>query len=617
MATNKKIQNLIRAFVKNISADKTQPKNTNTVYGTVVVRGGTKQVLLDGGTEPTACVFNVEADEGDRVVCSVQNHSWSVDSNVTKPASSPTTVKGRSDVENIIDQHVISLSGIDVYYQVDEPTVPSGGFKDGDTWYKLNADRYAEELYVWKNGEWTLTQFNGGNIIRENSITANEIASNTITANKINLTNVFAQDITASGTITGANLIGGSISGSTLDVESGTLAQFTIDTDSLRYNCNSSVVVTQQGIPFVYFGDDIIKLGLDQNYIQIDDVNLYLRGAVMDDIECDNLIARTVDCDGFMASDVEISGSFSMECDISGSNNLFKIDLSNGATLGVFGGSSDTWLSEFNIQNGTISIKGTSLVQIEGLGDVNAIDGRNVSFWGGISAFGSIASQSSFSSQRADIGFTHTHGTSGTQISFGVGAGGTNRGIYDGAQSGWMMRRGSGTEIYFGGGLRPGTTSKYALGDADHLWYNLYTEYIRLYRGTSYYFSFAGTPTANRTITFQNSSGTVAFTSSDARLKENIKDTDLSGLDMVNKMQIRQFDWLDDETAGYNKGRHQTIGFVADELEELDPFFIVNGSGGEDEDGNINPKCIDTFYMLGYMAKAIQELSAKVDELSK
>ena len=130
MATNKKIQNLIHAFVKNISADKSQPKNTNTVYGTVVVSGGTKQVLLDGGTEPTACVFNVEADVDDRVVCSVQNHSWSVDSNVTKPASSPTTVKGRSDVENIIDEHVISLSGIDVYYQREQPTDPSGGFKD-------------------------------------------------------------------------------------------------------------------------------------------------------------------------------------------------------------------------------------------------------------------------------------------------------------------------------------------------------------------------------------------------------------------------------------------------------------------------------------------------------
>ena len=216
-----------------------------------------------------------------------------------------------------------------------------------------------------------------------------------------------------------------------------------------------------------------------------------------------------------------------------------------------------------------------------------------------------------------NMGFIQTHRTSGTQISFGVGSDGTNRGIYDGAQSGWMMRRGSGTEIYFGGGLRPETTASYILGDTDHIWYNLYTEAIRLYRNTAYYFGFGGTPSANRTITFQNASGTVAFTSSDARLKENIKDTDLSGLDMINKMQIRQFDWIDDESAGYNKGRHQTIGFVADELEKLDKYFIVNGSGGEDEDGNINPKCVDTFYLLGYITKALQELSAKVDELEK
>ena len=230
---------------------------------------------------------------------------------------------------------------------------------------------------------------------------------------------------------------------------------------------------------------------------------------------------------------------------------------------------------------------------------------------------GNVTASSTFESTRSDIGFTQTHGTSGTQISFGIGVDGTNRGIYDNARSGWMMRRGSGSEIYFGGGLRPGTTALYALGDADHIWYNLYTETIRLYRNTSYYFGFGGTPTANRTITFQNASGTVAFTSSDARLKENIKDTDLSGLDMVNKMQIRQFDWIDEESAGYNKGRHQTIGFVADELEELDKYFIVNGSGGYEEDGSINPKCIDTFYLLGYVTKALQELSVKVDELEK
>ena len=222
-----------------------------------------------------------------------------------------------------------------------------------------------------------------------------------------------------------------------------------------------------------------------------------------------------------------------------------------------------------------------------------------------------------FMSTRSDIGFTHVYGTSGTQISFGVGSGGTNRGIYDDAQSEWMMHRKTGREIYFGGSLRPGTSASYALGDSTHIWSNLYTEAIRLYRGTSYYFALAGTPTANRTITFQNASGTVAFTSSDVRLKENIKNTELSGLDMVNKMQIRQFDWIDEESAGYNKGRHQTIGFVADELEELDKYFIVNGSGGEDEDGNINPKCVDTFYLLGYITKALQELSAKVDELEK
>lgn len=523
MATNKKIQNLIRAFVKNISADKTQPKNTNIVYGTVVSRGGTKQVLLDGGTEPTACMFNVEADEGDRVVCSVQNHSWSVDSNVTKPASSPTTVKGRSDVESIIDEHVISLSGIDVYYQREQPTEPSAGFKDGDTWYELDANGYASKLHVWKNGEWVDTQFDGGNIIRANSITANEIATNTITANKINLTDVFSQNITASGTITGV----------TIKAKSA---------------------------------DNNIQLDINGLTFSNGDGNIYGR----------------------------IYG------------NTIGLDANKGLYIGA--------TNYTHIIGSTVIMPGRKLYVGDPDGGTSYMEITRTS----------ITADGAFYSNRSDIGFSHTHGTSDTKISFGVGSGGTNRGIYDDTEKGWMIYRGPyGKQTVISGGIRtsgsviPHTNGDCNLGGSANRWNVVCTNALWLFRATSYHFAFSGTPTANRTITFQNASGTVAFTSSDARLKENIKDTDLSGLDMVNKMQIRQFDWLDDETAGYNKGRHQTIGFVADELEELDPFFIVNGSGGEDDDGNINPKCVDTFYMLGYMAKAIQELSAKVDELSK
>lgn len=238
---------------------------------------------------------------------------------------------------------------------------------------------------------------------------------------------------------------------------------------------------------------------------------------------------------------------------------------------------------------------------------------------GTVNVTGDVTSAGVFKSTRSDGGFSQTHGTSGNKITFGIGSGGTNRGIYDDTLKNWMIRRGDGTngEIYFGGGLRPGTTASYALGDTTHIWSNLYTEAIRLYRNTSYYFGFGGTPTANRTITFQNASGTVAFTSSDARLKENVKDTVKNGLDVINQLKVRQFDWRANDEVGYNKGTHQDIGFVADELEKIDPRFVVNGSGGYNDDGTINPKCIDTFYLVGYLTKAVQELSEEINKIKE
>lgn len=94
---------------------------------------------------------------------------------------------------------------------------------------------------------------------------------------------------------------------------------------------------------------------------------------------------------------------------------------------------------------------------------------------------------------------------------------------------------------------------------------------------------------------------------SDIRLKENIKNSETDALETVNRMKVRQFDW--------KKGGHQNIGFVADELEEIDPNLALGG--GYDENGEMDIKQINSPYLLNYAIKAIQELSAKVDEQEK
>lgn len=97
---------------------------------------------------------------------------------------------------------------------------------------------------------------------------------------------------------------------------------------------------------------------------------------------------------------------------------------------------------------------------------------------------------------------------------------------------------------------------------------------------------------------------------SDIRLKENIEASETDALETVNRMKVRQFDWK--EQMG---GWHQNIGFVADELEEIDPNLALGG--GYDENGEMDIKQINSPYLLNYAIKAIQELSAKVDEQEK
>lgn len=98
----------------------------------------------------------------------------------------------------------------------------------------------------------------------------------------------------------------------------------------------------------------------------------------------------------------------------------------------------------------------------------------------------------------------------------------------------------------------------------------------------------------------------VSMTSSDRRMKENIADTDVEdALGIVNQMKIRQFDWLD--------GRHQDIGFIADELEELDASLVIGG--GVDSYGVMNMKSVEVLPLIAYLTKSIQELTETVENL--
>lgn len=87
--------------------------------------------------------------------------------------------------------------------------------------------------------------------------------------------------------------------------------------------------------------------------------------------------------------------------------------------------------------------------------------------------------------------------------------------------------------------------------------------------------------------------------SSDIRLKENILPTEVEALPVLNSIALYQFDWRQDHY-------HQRIGFIADYLQTVDSNLAIGG--GYDEDGNMDIKAVNDFYLLGYVVKGIQEI---------
>lgn len=112
--------------------------------------------------------------------------------------------------------------------------------------------------------------------------------------------------------------------------------------------------------------------------------------------------------------------------------------------------------------------------------------------------------------------------------------------------------------------------------------------------------------TSTYTLDYLYSDGQV----SDIRLKENVKDSEVKALETINQMKVRQFDWRRERG-----GWHQEIGFVADELEKIDPNLAMGG--GYDENGEMDIKQINSTYLLSYAVKAIQELSTIVKNQNK
>lgn len=83
---------------------------------------------------------------------------------------------------------------------------------------------------------------------------------------------------------------------------------------------------------------------------------------------------------------------------------------------------------------------------------------------------------------------------------------------------------------------------------------------------------------------------------SDRKLKTNIRPTDVSAVDLINRLNLIQYDWKSDSS-------HEQIGLIAQELREVLPELTT------EYDDALRIKYID---FIPYLLKAVQELSKEV-----
>lgn len=90
---------------------------------------------------------------------------------------------------------------------------------------------------------------------------------------------------------------------------------------------------------------------------------------------------------------------------------------------------------------------------------------------------------------------------------------------------------------------------------------------------------------------------------SDERLKKNIADSKIVGLDIVNNIKVREFNWKK------RGGAFNPAGFIAQEVAKVYPRAAV---GEPDGDSFKEPMGVSDTSFIAPMIKAIQELSARV-----
>ena len=224
------------------------------------------------------------------------------------------------------------------------------------------------------------------------------------------------------------------------------------------------------------------------------------------------------------------------------------------------------------------------------LTDRFSVSGTSVSLNGSLTSSGNIEVGSSTSTSNSIVNVI-TSQRSGRMIASSQYG---NFGLYDIDKGGWLIRSDGNNNAHIPQpltGLNYDTTERPFVQSS--LGENGATKYIHT-NSTSFTIN-------GQWNTSSFSSVTISTGGSDERLKDNIEDATRSGLDAINGIRVRQFDW--------KRGGHWDFGIIAQEIMEKEPNAVI-GDGGEG-----SYYSIETLYLVDMLIKAVQELSAEVEGL--
>ena len=418
-------------------------------------------------------------------------------------------------------------------------------------------------------------------LLTETLIIKNKNGSQTlISGGKMDIDEIFSQNITATGTITGGTIKGTEVSGPT--ITGGQISGTTVSADSMTAKESYSIFNGTNSQKILYFDGTSIKLGKMGTGTSIQsgagfeffDKTITMYGSL-------SLYSGDITTPGKVEGKT-ITATADINTDTIYASNWFRSRGNTGWYSEDYGGgwymTDSDWIRAYN-------------------GKGITTDG-NMSIGGFIQSNNIINTTYEYQSNRGSVDwrFGAATGTSDENFFSFYNA---NNGIIP------LAIDGNFGNIYVGynvGGSGSNTAVGIYLGE------KVAGNRAFIYHGDSY----AGSIWIQTRLDGSwkwFSLGRVCSTAlSDIRLKGNIRDTEVeNATKVIESMKIRSFERKDSH-------KKYKIGFIADELEQLDPNLV---DGGGEVDGHPYYKSVNNLQMLAYVVKSMQEFNQRVSELEK